>query len=88
VNEFYCKFIKKPFDKRGLSKLRMSEKGLFKNQNKQTNKQKKEAKKVKQPHKQSSSFFNPRNGHQMEVRQEMSCVNKTNKASEVKQEML
>jgi hypothetical protein len=38
-----------PFDKRGLSKLRMSEKGLFKNQkkNKKTNKQKKGAKKVK-----------------------------------------
>jgi hypothetical protein len=42
VNEFYCKFIKKPFDKRGLSKLRMSEKGLLKNQKKQTNKQTKE----------------------------------------------
>jgi hypothetical protein len=50
VNEFYCKFIKKPFDQSGLSKLRMSEKGLFKTkkkQKKQTNKQKKEAKKVK-----------------------------------------
>jgi hypothetical protein len=49
VNEFYCKFIKKPFDKRGLSKLRMSEKGLFKNQkkkqkNKQRNKRKKQRK--------------------------------------------
>jgi hypothetical protein len=36
-----------PFDKRGLSKLRMSEKGLFKNQKKtknQTNKRKEQRK--------------------------------------------
>jgi hypothetical protein len=67
----------------------MSEKGLFKNQkkNKKTNKQKKGAKKVKWPHNNPPHSSNPRNGHQMEVRQEMSCVNKTNKASKVKQEM-
>jgi hypothetical protein len=45
VNEFYCKFIKKPFDKRGLSKLRMMKRVCSKT--KKTNKQKKEAKKVK-----------------------------------------
>lgn len=52
-------------------------KGFVQKPKKQTNKRKKQRK-----------WNDPRNGHQIEVRQEMSCVNKTNKASEVKQEML
>jgi predicted ATPase len=67
----------------------MSEKGLFKNQKKtknQTNKRK-EQRKWNDPINNPPHSSNPRNGHQMEVRQEMSCVNKTNKASKVKQEM-
>jgi hypothetical protein len=44
VNEFYCKFIKKPFDKRGLSKLRMMNRVCSKTEkNKQTKERSKES---------------------------------------------